>query len=279
MSISNGTVAFEAFSHGGTGFSQGIYTGSASGGGRALVANQSSSLPYGNSTTQYSFLSGPVVNNGQLLFNATKRTGGPQTALYAQINGTIVRVVDSTQTLPGFNFTYSPIESPYVTPGAISNGRVAFFTIDSSTHGGYFGMNQNGTLIDLATTNDMAPGGRLFLDVVGLGLNSDGSYLFTGQTASGEAIYYSPLFESGDYVRLIGGGRAARHQTVSDVVTSPYSLSGDNFVVQVTFTRRITRSLRGDAKHASRTGTLLGGTSDLGNWSSPRLPLQSRRVR
>ena len=104
VSISNGTVAFEAFSHGGTGFSQGIYTGSASGGGLALVANQQSFLPYGNGTNQYSFLSGPVVNNGQLLFNATNGTGGPQSGVYAQINGTIVRVVDSTQTLPGFNF-------------------------------------------------------------------------------------------------------------------------------------------------------------------------------
>ena len=236
VSISNGTVAFEAFSHGGTGFSQGIYTGSASGGGLALVANQSSSLPYGNSTTQYSFLSGPVVNNGQLLFNATNGTGGPQSAVYAQINGTIVRVVDSTQTLPGFNFTYSPIESPYVTPGAISNGRVAFFTIDSSTHGGYFGMNQNGTLIDLATTNDMAPGGRPFLDVVGLGLNF-GRFLPLHRSNSERRR--NLLFASIRIRRLRPPHRRGDQldgKTVSDVVTSPYSLSGDNFVVQVTFT-------------------------------------------
>jgi hypothetical protein len=236
VSISNGTVAFEAFSHGGTGFSQGIYTGSASGGGLALVANQQSSLPYGNGTTQYSFLSGPVVNHGQLLFNADNGTGGPQSGVYAQINGTIVRVVDSTQTLPGFNFTYSAIESAFVTPGAISNGRVAFFTIDPSTHGGYFGMNQNGTLIDLATTNDKAPGGQSFQDVIGLGLNSDGSYLFTGLSGGKDAVYYSPLFESGDYVRLIGAGDQLDGKTVSDVATTPYSLSGNNFVVEVTFT-------------------------------------------
>ena len=97
-------------------------------------------------------------------------------------------------------------------------------------------MNQNGTLIDLATTNDTAPGGSHFLDVVGLGLNANGSYLFTGQTGGGDAVYYSPLFESGDYVRLIGAGDQLDGKTVSDVFTAPYSLSGDNFVVEVSFT-------------------------------------------
>jgi hypothetical protein len=227
-SISNGLVAFEAWSRSSGTVNEGIYTGSSSGGPLSLVADRSTFLPFGNGTTQMIFFNGPAVNNGQVLFNATNGSAG---GVYALINGSIVRVIDSTQNLPGTNVAYTPSEGPGITPGAIANGRVAFWS-----NGGYYGMNQNGTLTQLATTSNTVPGGSTpLLGAFGLGLNANGSYLFTGQTSSGDAIYYSPSFTSDDYVRLIGAGDLLNGKTISDVQTLPYSLSGNDFVIEVFF--------------------------------------------
>jgi hypothetical protein len=142
VSISNGTVAFEAFAHSSNGSTQGIYTGCASGGALSLVADQQSSLPYGNGTIKMNFFEGPVVNNGQILFNATTGSPGNESGVYAMINGSIVRVIDSTQNLPGTNTPFTLSEGPGMTPGAIAGGRVAFWSNE-----GYYGMNTNGTLV------------------------------------------------------------------------------------------------------------------------------------
>ncbi len=233
VSISNGTVAFEAFAHSSSSFTQGIFTGPSSGGALSLVANQSTFLRFGNGSVQMNFYEGPVVNNGQVLFNAT--TGSPlnESGVYAVINGSIVRVIDSTQTLPGTSVQFSLSEGPGITPGAIAGGRVAFW----ATGLGYFGMNTDRTLTPLATTANTPPGSNQpFLNTFGLGLNANGSYLFTGQTASGDALYYSPSFTAGDYVRLIGAGDQLGGKTISDVSTVPYSLSGNDFVTEVNFT-------------------------------------------
>ena len=180
-SVNNGVVAFEAWSRSGSNVNQGIYTGPSSGGALSLVADRSTFLPYGNGTTQMIFFSGPVINNGQVLFNATTGSGTQESGVYAVINGSIIRVIDNTQTLPGTNVTFGLSEGGGITPGAIAGGRVAFY----STSQGYYGMNTNGTLTQLATINNTAPGGNQhFLDAFGLGLNANGSYLFTGVTAA-----------------------------------------------------------------------------------------------
>ncbi len=226
-SIDNGVVAFEAWSRSNSGVDQGIYTGPSSGGTLSLVADRSTFLPFGNGTTQMIFFSGPAMNNGQVLFEAS----GSGSGVYALINGSIVRVIDSTQTLPGTNVAFSASEGPGITPGAIANGRVAFWS-----NGGYYGMNADGTLTQLATTANAPPGSNQpFIETYGLGLNANGSYLFTGQTASGDAIYYSPSFTSDDYVRLIGAGDMLDGKAISDVFTVPYSLSGNDFVMEVSF--------------------------------------------
>jgi hypothetical protein len=143
-------------------------------------------------------------------------------------------VIDSTQTLPGTNVNFSAGEGPGITPGAIAGGRVAFWS-----NGGYYGMNTDGTLTPLATTSDKPPGSNQpFVETFGLGLNANGSYLFTGQTASGDGVYYSPSFTSGDYTRLIGDGDQLDGKTILGVTTFPYSLSGNDFVIDVTFTDR-----------------------------------------
>ena len=231
-SIDKGVVAFEAWTHTqGGGVDQGIYTGPSSGGALSLVADRSTNLPFGNGTTQMVFFSGPAINNGQVLFNANN---GSAAGVYALINGSIVRVIDSTQTLPGTNVLFSPEEGTGITPGAIANGRVAF-----SSNGGYYGMNADGTLRPLATTSDTPPGSNQpFVATFGLGLNPNGSYLFTGQTLSGEAVYYSPAFTSGDYIRLIGDGDQLDGKTILGLTTFPYSLSGNDFVIEVTFSDR-----------------------------------------
>ena len=228
-SIDNGVVAFEAWSHSSSSVDQGIYTGPSSGGALSLVADRSTFLPLGNGFTQMVFFDGPAINHGQVLFNASN---GNDSGVYAMVNGSITRVIDSTQTLPGTNVNFSLSEGPGITPGAIANGRVAFWA-----NGGYYGMNTDGTLTPLATTSNTPPGGNQpFIGTFGLGLNSDGSYLFTGQTASGLAVYYSPSFTSGDYVRLIGDGDQLDGKTVLEIQTFPYSLSGNNFVIDIFFT-------------------------------------------
>jgi hypothetical protein len=232
-SIDNGVVAFEAWGRSGGGVNEGIYTGPSSGGALSLVADRSTALPYGNGTTQMIFFSGPAINNGQVLFSATTGSITQESGVYAVINGSIVRVIDSTETLPGTNVLFSPSEGPGITPGAIAGGRVAFW----ATGMGYYGMNTNGTLTPLATTANTPPGSNQpFITTYGLGLNANGSYLFTGQTASGDAVYYSPSFTSGDYIRLIGAGDQLDGKSISDVFTVPYSLSGNDFVTEVTFT-------------------------------------------
>ena len=230
-SINNGVVAFEAWSRSSTGVDQGIYTGPSSGGPLSLVADRSTFLPFGTGTTQMIFFNGPAINNGQVLFNANN---GSASGVYALINGSIIRVIDSTQTLPGTNVNFSLSEGSGITPGAIAGGRVAFWS-----NGGYYGMNTDGTLTPLATTSNTPPGGNApFIETFGLGLNANGSYLFTGQTASGFGIYYSPSFTSGDYTRLIGDGDQLDGKTILEVQTLPYSLSGNDFVIDVTFTDR-----------------------------------------
>ena len=100
-------------------------------------------------------------------------------------------------------------------------------------------MNTDGTLTPLATTSNTPPGSSTpFIETFGLGLNANGSYLFTGQTASGFGIYYSPSFTSSDYMRLIGDGDQLDGKTILQVQTLPYSLSGNDFVIDVTFTDR-----------------------------------------
>ena len=228
-SISNGTVAFEAWSRSPSGVDQGIYTGPSSGGALSLVADRSTFLPVGNGFQQMIFFNGPAINNGQVLFNASN---GSASGVYNVINGVIGRVIDSTQFLPGTNVNYSESEGPGITPGAIANGRVAFWA-----NGGYYGMNQDGTLTPLATTSNTPPGSsQPFIETFGLGLNANGSYLFTGQTTSGYGVYYSPSFTSGDYVRLIGDGDQLNGKTVLEVQTFPYSLSGNSFAIDVFFT-------------------------------------------
>jgi PEP-CTERM motif len=233
-SIDNGVVAFEAWSRSGGSVNQGIYTGPSSGGALSLVADRSTFLPFGTSFTQMIFFNGPAINNGQVLFNATTGSITQESGVYALINGSIVRVIDSTQTLPGTSVQFSLSEGQGITPGAIAGGRVAFWSNE-----GYYGMNTNGTLTPLATTTNTPPGSsQPFLGTFGLGLNANGSYLFTGVTAgaSGYAIYYSPSFTSGDYIRLIGDGDQLDGKTISSIQTFPYSLSGNDFVMEVNFT-------------------------------------------
>jgi hypothetical protein len=233
-SIDKGVVAFEAWSRTSTNVNQGIYTGPSTGGPLSLVADRSTFLPFGNGTTQMIFFNGPAINNGQIMFNATTGSISQLSGVYAVINGSIVRVIDSTQNLPGTNIKFSLSEGPGITPGAIAGGRVAFWDNE-----GYYGMNKDGTLTPLATTNDSPPGSnQKFVDAFGLGLNADGSFLFTGQTASGFGVYYSPSFKSGDYTRLIGDGDQLDGKTILEVQTLPYSLSGNDFVIDVTFTDR-----------------------------------------
>ena len=231
-SIDNGVVAFEAWSHSPGGVNEGIYTGPSSGGACRWLRTARPCSRMGMERMQMTFFNGPAINNGQVLFNATTGTGGEENGVYALINGSIVRVIDSTQMLPGTNVPFTLSEGEGITPGAIANGRVAFWSNE-----GYYGMNTDGTLTSLATTSDTPPGSNQpFVGTFGLGLNANGSYLFDGETASGSAIYYSPLFTSGDYIRLIGDGDQLDGKTVSGVQTFPYSLSGNNFVIDVNFT-------------------------------------------
>jgi len=229
-SIDKGVVAFEGWSRSSTGaVDQGIYTGPSAGGPLTLIADRSTFLPYGTGTIQMVFFRGPAINNGQVLFDADN---GSASGFYALINGSIVRVIDSTQTLPGTNVKFSESEGSGITPGAISGGRVAFFS-----NGGYYGMNTDGTLTPLATTSDTPPGStQKFVITFGLGLNPDGSYLFTGQTSTGFGVYYSPSFTSADYTRLIGDGDQLNGKTIKEVQTLPFSLSGNDFVIDVSFT-------------------------------------------
>jgi hypothetical protein len=227
IAISNGQIAFESGvrAPGGNIVDQGIYTVSSSGGPVSLVANRE--------TVNSTFLNGVALNKGQVLFESNNGSSGGTSYVYALINNSLVKVVDSTQALPGTTSHYVAEESSYITPGSIANGRVAFY---SGTLG-YFGMNQNGTLVDLATTNDSATAGGLkFIDEFGLTLNSNGSYLFGAQTTAGTAIYYSDSFTNDDYVRLLGSGDILDGKTVADVATVPYTLDGNNFVADVTFT-------------------------------------------
>lgn len=104
---------------------------------------------------------------------STERSSAAYAAACQRLcNGSIVRVIDSMQTLPGTHVNFSAGEGPGITPGAIAGGRVAFWS-----NGGYYGMNTDGTLMPLATTSDKPPGSNQpFVETFGLGLNANGSY-------------------------------------------------------------------------------------------------------
>jgi hypothetical protein len=73
-SIDHGVVAFSAFSRGANNsVNEGIYT--SSNGSLSLVADRSTTLPFGTGGSTFIFIDRPMINNGNVIFNAAGAGG------------------------------------------------------------------------------------------------------------------------------------------------------------------------------------------------------------
>ena len=111
----------------------------------------------------------------------------------------------------------------------------------------------------------------------GLGLNPDGSYLFTGQTLSGFGVYYSPSFTSADYIRLIGDGDQLDGKTILEVETFPVFTQRQQLHDRRLLHRRLPGDLRADICHGGeRSGAFHGLDPGCEHTGPPSLTVAGR---
>jgi hypothetical protein len=232
-SISGGTVAFSGFSRGAGGVNEGIYA--SAGGTLSLVADRSTALPYGSGTSQFTFIDRPMINNGNIIFNASNGSAGGA-GVYLLKNGVLTRIIDDTMTLPGTSSTFG-------LDGAIGRGpyvfgdHTAFFA--TATHlsdYGFYGTDAQGNLVPLVTYHTIPPGYTspfFSLDYLSLGTNG---FVFWGGSSQipGDLFYES--YDGSIFQKIIGFGDSLDGKTVQQVIGSEYSYSGDSVAVKVQFT-------------------------------------------
>jgi hypothetical protein len=170
-SIDGGTVALSAFSRGAGGVNEGIYT--SAGGTLSLISDRSTALPHGAGTSQFIFIDRPMINNGNIIFDASNGSAGGA-GVYLLKNGVLTRVIDDTMTLPGTSSQFG-LEGTVGRGPYLFGDRTAFFA--TATHlsdYGYYGTDPNGNLIPLVTYHTIPPGFTVpftGLDDLSLGAN------------------------------------------------------------------------------------------------------------
>jgi hypothetical protein len=229
-SIDQGTVSFAAFSRGAGGVDQGIYT--STNGTLSLVADRSTALPFGASTSTFTFIERSMINNGNVIFNASS---GAAQGIYELNNGTLTRVIDSTMTLPGTSSTFS-LEGTVDRGPIVFGDRTAFFAAPSKLSDyGYYGTDTHGNLISLVTYHTIPPGYTVpFTGLDYLSLGTTG-FVFWGSSSQipGDLFYES--YDGSMFQKIIGFGDSLDGKTVDQVFASDYSYNDGNLAVTVEF--------------------------------------------
>jgi hypothetical protein len=154
------------------------------------------------------------------------------------LNGSLVRVIDTTQTVPGSTGDFRAEGSADRGP-VVSDGRVAFYSlgngIDPSTGIGYYGRDANGNLVPLVTYEDHLPGsGSNIVGLGGVSLDTAGDYVFSAYGGSEGGLYYSGQFGEGSYSQIVSAS-TLDGKLISDINVNPYSLSGNEVAFSVRF--------------------------------------------
>jgi hypothetical protein len=230
-SIDHGTVSFAGFSRGGGGVDQGIYTWS--NGSLSLVADRSTALPFGAGTTTYTFIERSMINNGNVIFDAS---AGTAQGIYELKNGSLTRVIDSTMTLPGTSSTFQ-LEGTVDRGPILFGDRTAFFAAPSKLSDyGYYGTDPNGNLVPLVTYHTIPTGYSVpFTGLDYLSLGTKG-FVFWGSSSQipGDLFYES--YDGSVFQKIIGYGDTLDGKTVNQVFASDYSYNDGELAVTVQFT-------------------------------------------
>jgi hypothetical protein len=142
-------LAFQANVNGRPGVSSGVFARIA--GVNELVADNTTVIPGSAATTFSGFSSGPDISGENVAFHSGR---GGLTGIYARIEGTLTKVADNNDTVPGSVKTFTSLGLP-----AISGRLVAFRGVGDGA-GIYIG--DGGPLTVIAQTGDSAPGGSTF---------------------------------------------------------------------------------------------------------------------
>jgi hypothetical protein len=199
-SISGSTVAF------GDGNGQGIYTGSASGGSLALVANLNT-----GGTGSFTSFGVPTISGPTVAFVGAKNS---QVGIYIgpASGGSLTKVVDLSSAIPNGSGNFITIGSP-----SISGSTVAFLGNGSEQQGIYTASASGGSLARVADLNTAVPGGS-------------GTFQLFGNTVpsiSGSTVTFLGGFsnnQQGIYTGSASGGSVAR---VADFTTAIPGGSGN----------------------------------------------------
>jgi hypothetical protein len=232
-SIDGGKVAFSAFSSGAGGVTEGIYT--SANGTLSLVADRSTAFPHGTGTLQYIFINRPMINNGNVLFNASNGSAGTG-GIYLLKNGTLTRIIDDTMTLPGtssnFGLEGSTARGPY-----LQGNRTGFFAAPSKLSDyGFYGTDPSGNLIPLVTYHTTPPGYTVpFTSLDYLGLGSQG-FVFWGGSSQIPGDFFYESYDGTVFQKIIGFQDTLDGKTVQQVFGSKYEYSDNELAIKVQFT-------------------------------------------
>jgi hypothetical protein len=230
-SIDKGTVAFAAFSLGGGGADQGIYTSTH--GTLSLVADRSTALAFGSGTENFIFISRPTINNGNVIFQAIG--SGSDAGVYELKGGSLTRIIDSTMTLPGTTSLYAP-EGTIGRGPVVLGDRTAFFADPTKlSDSGFYGTDPSGKLIAYVTDHTTLPGYTVPLaEVDYLSLGATG-FTFWGASSQIPGALFFESYDGSVLERILGTGDTLDGKTVASIFSSDYSYSGGQLAVQVEF--------------------------------------------
>jgi len=180
VSRQRANLAFQANITGGPGIA-GVFARIA--GANELVADTTTIIP-GSAPTTFSSFRDPDISGKNVAFHGGF---GAITGIYARIDGTLTKVADINDTVPGSAESFTSFSIP-----VISGRQVAFRGIGNGSSGIYVG--DGGPLTVIAQTGDPAPGGSTFSGF-GQFVAIDGEEMAFSASGSG----FSGLFVSGRF--------------------------------------------------------------------------------
>jgi hypothetical protein len=230
-SISGSTIAFLASGSD----QQGIYTGSASGGSLARVADLNTAVPGGTGNFNLFGNTVPSISGSTVAFLGGWSTNQQGVYTGSASGGSVSRVADFSTAIPGGsgNFTAFAGSAP-----VISGSTVAFRGAAGTTQLGiYTGSASGGSLARVVDLNTPVPGGTSNFSNVGAPAISGSTIAFigSGTTASQSGIYYE-LNTGGPLFKLITVNDALDGKTVSGLSLGQFAVDGTSVTFSVNFT-------------------------------------------
>lgn len=233
-SIDQGQVVFTGFSRNNISqVMQGVYK--SVGGTLSRVADRTTAFPYGASTQSMIFIDRAMINNGDVIFNASTGSNG-QSGVYSVRSGVLRREIDNTQFLPGTSTLFA-LEGSVDRGPAIAGNRTNYFSVNGfSSQTGHYGTDSDNVVKNQITFSTIAPGtGSVFSGLGYLSLNPDGSFAVYGSNAQATALWYSPTFTGAALEKIVAFQDALDGKLVQNPNSGIYSLDGNRFVFNTTF--------------------------------------------